>query len=51
MRDTYATENPDSVTLFALSLALENWFWDENGLAVTPANWVARVGPNVFQGP
>lgn len=31
-RMTYGPENPDSVMLFALSLALDQWFWG-NGYA------------------
>lgn len=29
VRATYATQNPDSITLFALALALDSWIWVE----------------------
>lgn len=27
VRSTYAPENPDSITLFALALAANDWYW------------------------
>lgn len=35
VRNTYATMNPDSLTLFALALGLDDWIWIEGGKAMS----------------
>jgi len=45
VRSTYATENPDSLTLYALALSLTSFLWN-TGKAVSPQTQYAWLQQN-----